>query len=77
MIDLLREATPRLQVSREDLRPHLATGFPWQSPAPTHPKLDTPQKWWDALYPVFARSFAAVGVEPTLACSLAVRVREA
>ncbi len=77
MLDVLREAAPDLRVSREDLRSHLAMGFPWHSPERAHPELDTPEKWWRALDPVFERAFLVVGVEPEAARGLAARVREA
>ena len=77
MLDLLAEATPGLEVGVEDLRPHLRAGFPWHTPERAHPDLDTPEKWWDALNPVFEQAYLAVGVEPKLARELAPLVREA
>jgi putative hydrolase of the HAD superfamily len=76
MRDLLSEAMPGLQVSRDDLRPYLATGFPWHTPERDHPELDTPEKWWSALNPVLERAYLAVGAEPELARDLSVRLRE-
>lgn len=61
LLDLLSEAAPDLRVRREDIRPHLAAGFPWHAPERAHPELDTPEKWWDDLNPVFERAFIAVG----------------
>lgn len=76
MLHLLREAAPDLRVSSEDLRPYLQTGFPWHEPKKSHPELDTPQRWWDALHPVLERAYLAVGVSPRLSRELTLRVRE-
>jgi putative hydrolase of the HAD superfamily len=76
MLHCLEQAAPEARVLREDLRPHLQTGFPWHSPETTHPELDTPQKWWNALFPVLERAYAAAGVSPELARELPARVRE-
>ncbi len=76
MLHCLERTVPELRVSREDLRPHLQAGFPWHAPELAHPDLDTPQKWWDALFPALERAYAAVGVDRGLARELVVRVRE-
>ena len=76
MLHLLREAVPDLPVTGDDLKSHLQTGFPWHTPEKTHPELDTPRAWWDALAPVLERAYAAVGVGPELARELSLRVRE-
>ena len=77
MLDLLAKAAPSPEFGVEDLRPHLRTGFPWHTPESAHPDLDTSEKWWDALSPVFERAYLAAGVEPELARKLSPRVREA
>ena len=76
MLHCLREAAPELRISRDDLQPHLQDGFPWHAPELALPDLDTPQKWWDALSPVLARAYGAVGVDHGLALELTARVRE-
>jgi putative hydrolase of the HAD superfamily len=76
MLHCLKQAAPGLPVSREDLRRHPRTGFPWHAPELAHPDLDTPQKWWDALFPVLERAYVAAGVAPGLARELPARVRE-
>ncbi len=76
MLHLLRQADPNLPIKREDLRPHLQSGFPWHAPDKAHPELGTPQAWWDALIPVLERAYFAAGVDPGLARRLSVQVRE-
>ena len=76
MLHCLKQAAPGLPVSREDLRRHPRTGFPWHVPELAHPDLDTPQKWWDALFRVLERAYVAAGVAPGLARELPARVRE-
>ena len=75
MLHLLHQAAPGQRVSREDLSPHLQTGFPWHTPEDIHPELETPQAWWDAMTPIFERAYLAVGTGPALAEELALRVR--
>lgn len=76
MLHCLAQAAPDLGVDKEDLRPHLQTGFPWHTPDRAHPELDTPERWWETLRPVFERASVAVGASPALARELSVRVRE-
>lgn len=72
---VLEEAALDLPVTIEHLRPHLQSGFPWHTPDVPHPELCEPDRWWQALQPVFASAYRACGIEDNLAHELAGRVR--
>lgn len=52
-------------------REHLRQGFPWHAPDTPHPELCAPGAWWNAIRPVLARAYAAVGYPETRAQELA------
>ena len=58
------------------LRAELRTGFPWHTPETSHAKLASPELWWEAFSPVFARAFEAGGLDPATSRTLAGHVRE-
>lgn len=74
---VLEEAMPGHHYAKETLSEHLRRGFPWHSPEVPHPQLSSPDLWWDALFPVFARAFRAGGIDPKASRALAGKVREA
>lgn len=75
-VDVLRRTDAAPDVDVADVRPHLQEGFPWHEPDEPHTHLSTPEAWWEALYPVFVRAFAANGIESDRARDLAEGVRE-
>jgi putative hydrolase of the HAD superfamily len=77
LLEVLAAEVPQLRVTREDIRQHLMAGFPWHTPDVPHTEVRSADQWWGRLEPVFARAFAAVGVEAGLAVTLAGRVRRA
>lgn len=61
---------------RDQLRPHLQSGFPWHSPKVRRSPGESADEWWDRLEPVFAQAFEhGTGVEYATARQLATRVR--
>lgn len=65
-------------VTREQLAPHLSTGFPWHAPDSAHPHLTGPDAWWESLRPVLAAALVLGGrIDPSLAFEIAGRVRGA
>ncbi len=76
LLDVIRVTFPASDVNVEQLRPHLRAGFPWHTPEIPHPELDSPDRWWEALYPVFERAYQAVGFDAEPARAMARAVRE-
>jgi putative hydrolase of the HAD superfamily len=76
LVEVLQRVDPLFSVTREDIRPHIQTGFPWHEPAIRRPSGCSPDEWWKALEPVFFRAFLAVGLAPPLAENLAGDVRK-
>jgi len=76
-VDLLRKAGVASTVTREDILPHLQSGFPWHTPEEPHTHLSSSDLWWQALHPVCRRAFEAVGVSYEQATSLAAEIRDA
>lgn len=74
---VLEEAMPGHDFERERLSAQLYRGFPWHTPEIPHPKLSSPDSWWDTLLPVFVRAFEAGGLDPSTSKELAGKVREA
>lgn len=71
LIETLDEAAPDHGVTADDLRPHLAGGFPWHRPERLHPELSEPEAWWASVESLLARSYRGVGIEPERARALA------
>lgn len=74
--DLLAAEAPEFLPLPAQLPAFLRESFPWRRPAQPHVHLDTAEKWWAALEPVFARTFGALGVDPQRADRFARRLRE-
>jgi putative hydrolase of the HAD superfamily len=77
LADLANEVAPNRPCTREQIIPHLASGFPWHTPEVAHPDLSSSDSWWSSLNPVFTKALVAgAGIEPELAASTAARVRD-
>lgn len=74
-VDVVKETTTVSDVDINDIRPHLQSGFPWQSPDQPHPEISTADEWWTQLYPVFTKAIESTGVPPERACEVAKQVR--
>ena len=75
LIEVLQRRCPGLRATRDDIRPHIQTGFPWHTPSKPHTHLRSADEWWSALEPVFQKAFAGVGIAPDEAHSMATEVR--
>jgi putative hydrolase of the HAD superfamily len=73
--DALNELQPELGVTPDDVRPLVQTGFPWQAPKGDYRHLRDPERWWDALTPVFERVLEGVGAHGIRADAAIARVR--
>ena len=66
-----------IEAPPDQLRPHLAHGFPWQQASIPHPELKSADRWWNMLNPVLARAMQhGAGLTPQAASSLAQTVRK-
>lgn len=72
--EAVRAVDPRLRVSAADVRPLLASGYPWHEPDVAHEGLD-PEQWWARLTPVLVRAIEALGVTPDRSAACAAEVR--
>lgn len=63
-------------LQRDDIRPHLQTGYPWHDPASPHAHITSADAWWADLYPVFERAFLNLGGVPTEMPGFAREVRD-
>ncbi|HWV49434.1 MAG TPA: HAD-IA family hydrolase [Microbacterium sp.] len=70
LVDALRLVDATVEIDRENVRPHLRTGFPWHTPEAVTPPL-TPERWWAGLRPVFERAYRACGVDDDIAAAAA------
>jgi putative hydrolase of the HAD superfamily len=73
--DAVLRAIPQHEVTADQLRPHLQTGFPWHTPHLVSAGVKTAEEWWDRLNPVFERAFVAVGIDIEQAQNLAREIR--
>jgi putative hydrolase of the HAD superfamily len=73
--DLLTAEAPEFLPLSAQLPAFLRASFPWRHADRPHLHLDTAEKWWAALEPVFERTFRALGVDPLRADRFARRVR--
>ena len=77
LFEVLQREIPESTVTFEQLRPYMVSeGYPWGRPEESHLHLDTPEKWWDALKPLFVNAYLGVGLEPDVAHHLAGMFRE-
>jgi len=75
LLETLDLALPGHTVTLEQLRLYTHTGFPWQQPDRPHLHLTSAEAWWEALYPVLASVYRGVGLDDSMARSLARRFR--
>jgi len=61
LLEALDAHVPGHGVTRDDIRPHLRTGFPWHTPDEPHPETTDPDAWWERLNAVLSDAFVRVG----------------
>jgi len=74
-LELLDREMPDHPFTRDQIAPHLRSGFPWHSPEQPHTHIAGADQWWEALEPLFERVFLALGIESGPARVLAPQVR--
>jgi len=70
--DALLTVTPDLPCDFEDVRPFMQVGFPWHDWHIPHYHLDTPEKWWSSIFPLFSRAASAFGCDDIAAEKIAI-----
>ncbi len=75
--EVLDSEEPGHSVTREQLRPHLQAGFPWQEWKFPHPHLSDAEVWWESVLPILERAYCGVGFDAARAGVLARRFRAA
>lgn len=64
-------------ISPEEIRPLLRSGFPWHTPEIPHPEMGEPDVWWEHMYrSVFARVLDRLGYDAQRARAIAERARQ-
>ena len=53
-LELLDREWPGHPFTRDQIAPHLRSGFPWHSPEQPHTHITSADQWWAALEPLFA-----------------------
>jgi len=76
LLQALKKAKIDLQLTPEQIRPYLQSGFPWHAPENAHPGISA-DDWWEDLYPLFVRAFRTAGVPSKDLFPLARKVRPA
>jgi putative hydrolase of the HAD superfamily len=76
LLDVLHQEAPPCEVTAEQLRLYLQTGFPWHIPDHPHTAVTSADQWWDALDPIFERAFCRVGITIQRARQMAKQVRQ-
>lgn len=59
----------------EQLRPHLAKGFPWHEYMTPHTQITTADQWWSMVEPLFVEALMECGVDNGHARTLAGQIR--
>jgi putative hydrolase of the HAD superfamily len=67
--------SPLCEVTAEQLRLHLQTGFAWHTPNQLHTVVASADQWWEALDPIFERALRAMRINVQRACQIAKQVR--
>lgn len=49
LLEALHEIEPDCDVTLDDLKPLVSSGFPWHHPDVAHTHLHTPELWWSSL----------------------------
>jgi putative hydrolase of the HAD superfamily len=71
LLQVLDEQEPGHHISIEDIRPHLAHGFPWHTPKVYHPHLCDPKAWWESVEDIIAHAYDNTSICPGRARTLA------
>jgi putative hydrolase of the HAD superfamily len=72
--EILEAEEPDLCVTRVDIRPHLQSGFPWQTPEIPDAHIRDATVWWEMLRPLFEGAIIALELNPSRAAELVTEV---
>jgi len=75
LVKVLQTERPDFPAQAEAIRPRMQSGFPWMSPDVSHTHIASADAWWESLHPLFATTFASIGVPSEEAARLARKVR--
>jgi putative hydrolase of the HAD superfamily len=76
ILQVLDAHVPGHRIGRDDIRPHLQSGFPWHDWQTIRPMNLSPEAWWNRLDSVFVAAFQqGAGLDPDTSVRLAKRVR--
>lgn len=75
LVEVVSSEAPGLNITRDDVRLYLQSGFPWHTPEVPHPEIQSADDWWEQVNPVFAEAMVALGIDPARARDLAKWVR--
>ena len=74
LIEALTAVDAGHTVGIEDVGEGLRDGFPWHRPGESHLHIDSAAAWWDALTPLFIRTYRRAGVGERTAAAAAALV---
>lgn len=75
VLDVLDQQEPGHSFDRDDMRPHVSGGFPWNFADEPHGFVDDPEGWWTHLNQLFITTYTNLGYTPDRAATLALGVR--
>lgn len=75
LLEVVQRTEPGLNVTVDQIRPYLQSGFPWHMPERPHLEIESDEQWWEMLYPIFERALEGIGLDSSQAQSMAREVR--
>jgi putative hydrolase of the HAD superfamily len=75
LLEVVQRAAPDLEISQDQIRPYLQSGFPWHTPERAHVEIASSEQWWERIYPVFERALGGIGFDSSEARSMAREAR--
>jgi putative hydrolase of the HAD superfamily len=75
LLEVVQRVAPNAEVTHDQIRPYLQSGFPWHMPERPHLEIKSSEQWWEKLYPVFERALEGIGFDASQARSMAREAR--
>jgi putative hydrolase of the HAD superfamily len=75
LFEILQMDAPKYEITLEQIRPLMQNVYFWDSPETDHSRLDTPEKWWNAMQPRFEAILINLGIPQLLSQKLSQRMR--
>lgn len=75
LVEVVQRVDPEAAVTQDHIRPYLQSGYPWDMYELPHLEIQSPEQWWERLYPVFERAFEGIGFGASQARSMAKEAR--